>query len=434
MPTIRRLGSAILLATVALVVFVRPLFAGDTLSLTVAPAKQEYELSDLVHINGSLMWVPHGIPVTDGLVGIEVRDSAGEPYIFRTRTTGNTTNQNWIVNFTQLYPCDSNAVPKYSFHRGESVFIFAEWKNFDKMQPHTLTVCFALYDANSVPIGVWYPFFGSVPPSSVSAVFFQSITISESMVTESATMYASLFSDFPKNGGYPYCPERAATFAVSTSQLASSTQHGRSALVLSSNAHALAAQYSDVTIDIIGEGSCVPAPGHYPKVYLIGDSLTFQVSAAAEWHFRGLTRNTVSWPSLTVPNLGAIEFFSVVFEENVVPPPPPPPPSNDSTLGFYDLSFRLPSNGVRSGYYRIYASTCYYDMVASNSAAFKLPGLVGDANGDGIIDIFDAIILSTAYGATPDKPNWNAAADLNGDNVVDIYDAIALASNYGKVT
>jgi hypothetical protein len=58
--------------------------------------------------------------------------------------------------------------------------------------------------------------------------------------------------------------------------------------------------------------------------------------------------------------------------------------------------------------------------------------LSGDLNGDGIVDIYDAIILAGAYNATPDKPTWNSNADINGDGIVDIYDAILLANHFNK--
>jgi hypothetical protein len=58
--------------------------------------------------------------------------------------------------------------------------------------------------------------------------------------------------------------------------------------------------------------------------------------------------------------------------------------------------------------------------------------LQGDMNSDGIVDIYDALILAGAYNSKPGDPNWNVAADINHDNVVDIYDAILLANNYGK--
>ena len=60
------------------------------------------------------------------------------------------------------------------------------------------------------------------------------------------------------------------------------------------------------------------------------------------------------------------------------------------------------------------------------------PVLVGDLNNDGIVDIFDVVTLSIAFGSVPDDSNWNMAADLNNDNVVDIFDVVLLAKNFGK--
>lgn len=62
----------------------------------------------------------------------------------------------------------------------------------------------------------------------------------------------------------------------------------------------------------------------------------------------------------------------------------------------------------------------------------SLPPIPGDVNGDGIVDIFDAILLASAYGSTPSDTSWNPNADINNDEIVDIFDAIILASNYGK--
>jgi hypothetical protein len=76
----------------------------------------------------------------------------------------------------------------------------------------------------------------------------------------------------------------------------------------------------------------------------------------------------------------------------------------------------------------------YETNVANNnftdgSVKVKIPG---DLNGDGTVDISDAIILSAAFDSTPGAPNWNPAADLNGDGTVDILDAIMLAAAFGS--
>ena len=55
----------------------------------------------------------------------------------------------------------------------------------------------------------------------------------------------------------------------------------------------------------------------------------------------------------------------------------------------------------------------------------------GDLNGDGAVDLFDALLLAKAFGTNPDLQNWNEDADINGDGIVDIYDAIALCNCFG---
>jgi parallel beta-helix repeat protein len=60
--------------------------------------------------------------------------------------------------------------------------------------------------------------------------------------------------------------------------------------------------------------------------------------------------------------------------------------------------------------------------------------LLGDINDDGIVDIYDAILLGICFNSTPDDPDWNPNADFNGDGLIDIYDAIMLATNFGKTS
>jgi len=56
----------------------------------------------------------------------------------------------------------------------------------------------------------------------------------------------------------------------------------------------------------------------------------------------------------------------------------------------------------------------------------------GDITGDEIVDIFDALILSGAFGSSPGNSNWNSNADIIKDEVIDIFDALMLSSVFGK--
>jgi peptide/nickel transport system substrate-binding protein len=66
------------------------------------------------------------------------------------------------------------------------------------------------------------------------------------------------------------------------------------------------------------------------------------------------------------------------------------------------------------------------------NGTFVAKTLVGDINGDGTVDIYDAISLAAAFGSTVGQSNYNPLADLNGDGVVDIYDAILLAAHFSQ--
>jgi len=56
---------------------------------------------------------------------------------------------------------------------------------------------------------------------------------------------------------------------------------------------------------------------------------------------------------------------------------------------------------------------------------------LGDVNMDGVIDILDAIRISSAYGSYPGHPKWDPKCDLNGDGKVDKLDAIIVSKNFG---
>jgi hypothetical protein len=66
------------------------------------------------------------------------------------------------------------------------------------------------------------------------------------------------------------------------------------------------------------------------------------------------------------------------------------------------------------------------DVKASVKAA------VADVNGDGSVDLFDALLMAQHFGSKEGELDWDPSVDLNGDAQVDIYDFIILAHSYGK--
>lgn len=53
------------------------------------------------------------------------------------------------------------------------------------------------------------------------------------------------------------------------------------------------------------------------------------------------------------------------------------------------------------------------------------PPLIGDINGDGVVDVADLLLLLGAWGACP-----GCSEDLNGDDVVDVQDLLLLLANW----
>lgn len=58
--------------------------------------------------------------------------------------------------------------------------------------------------------------------------------------------------------------------------------------------------------------------------------------------------------------------------------------------------------------------------------------IVGDVNGDGIVDIVDLATVGRAFGTRPGDVYWNPEADTNNDYLIDIDDLLTVARNYGK--
>lgn len=58
--------------------------------------------------------------------------------------------------------------------------------------------------------------------------------------------------------------------------------------------------------------------------------------------------------------------------------------------------------------------------------------LVGDTNGDRVVDLDDVLTVAVAWGSTPGTPGWVPQADINGNGIVDLDDVLMTAVNWGQ--
>lgn len=67
-------------------------------------------------------------------------------------------------------------------------------------------------------------------------------------------------------------------------------------------------------------------------------------------------------------------------------------------------------------------------LIMVNSVSADTPG---DVTGDEIVDVEDLTICSLALWSEPGDPDWNPIADLNNDGIIDIFDLVIIGINFG---
>jgi CARDB/Cohesin domain len=141
--------------------------------------------------------------------------------------------------------------------------------------------------------------------------------------------------------------------------------------------------------------------------------------------------------NVTIANIGSsIESFDIIFYANTTAVDTTSV-SNLAVGAQTTVSFRWNITGWTHGNYTIsgYAVPVSGETsIADNTLVSGIIRVVipGNINGDGIVDIFDAILLANAFGSSPGNPKWSPNADLMTNDMIDIFDAIILANHFGQ--
>lgn len=238
------------------------------LEVTVATDKPQYFQGDTIEIYGNLTLGGHPY---EGLVALQVDKTNGETIVARTLQTGpNPSTQEMAI--IDVYTCDSEGNPKEDFQRGpgnlwEYLYINVTVTNNGNTNKD-ITILANAYDDEMVPMGnipcVSKPLLAGRSTSSILSII---IPIWASL--GNGVVYASVFTDFPKDGGTAYCPEKMDTFQIVDSP------GGSSQGTQSSTTNSTVGNYS-LTFELPSFDICV---GNY-SIYVTSNSSRQATSSA----------------------------------------------------------------------------------------------------------------------------------------------------------
>jgi hypothetical protein len=180
------------------------------LDINVTTEKGIYLIRENVIAYGNVTF--NNQPVNEGLVAIQIDDPLSGTVIARTVPAVNIPSISWDIEIIEVYPCDSAGRPKSIIQRGAEEWFKATVKNKGAAtKPVCLTI--NLYDNDSIPIAISI----DSTPTLLPGQTFTSMPrfkIPEWATIGNATAYAAVWTDWPKNGGYPQSPEKSITFQI----------------------------------------------------------------------------------------------------------------------------------------------------------------------------------------------------------------------------
>lgn len=181
--------------------------AQTTSNVTVTIDKPSYNRGDVVSVSGALL--DNSQPAT-GLVGLLLKDSAGNNVALRTISAGSFNNQ--LGAITSVFLSDNHGNPVSFASAGSLVYFTITVVNKDTI-PRDLYAFISVYDNNGVPLTSGYAYQQQVA-SSGQLTGTISMPIPSWAAVGNAYVYGELFSNFPDQGGVPLAQEMSAQYAL----------------------------------------------------------------------------------------------------------------------------------------------------------------------------------------------------------------------------
>jgi len=195
------------------ITIVIPASSSSGLEVTARTDKITYILRETVKIYGNVTY--NGQNVTEGFVSIQIKDPSDNNILFRTIPVGSIPSRRWGVEIISAYPCDETGNPKTKFEKGKWAYFKMTAENHEVVSQEVL-MTITVFDNDFTPIGIAESKI-TIDPGE-TATYMPAIWIDYWVSTGTAFVYFNIYTEYPENDGYPYCPEKMANFTIIESQ------------------------------------------------------------------------------------------------------------------------------------------------------------------------------------------------------------------------
>ncbi|UCG36192.1 MAG: PKD domain-containing protein [Candidatus Bathyarchaeota archaeon] len=188
----------------------------DNLSLTLTkPGGFYYELREIVEFHGTVKFI-NGSSVSGGLVGVHVRDSIGANLMVRTIPSGLSQQELGDIEIIDVHLEDSLGNLEDEFEREEQVNFWIAVRNRGIYGTRNVTVAITFFDSMQIPLACRYARAQLLPTAMLN--WTQAINLPHWASVGNAQTYISVLTDWPKDGGYPYVPEKPINYTIIESE------------------------------------------------------------------------------------------------------------------------------------------------------------------------------------------------------------------------
>ena len=174
--------------------------------LTVTTDQPAYHLGSNATFYGNLTLddVPEAT-----LIGIEARTQEGTKLI-RTVESGYIPPTTWPIEVLNFYPSDEFGNPQSGFWAGFPGYVTVEISSHSN-ETLPMLIAVDIFDKYNSSFGIALRQ-STLLPQAFNQTSILPLPLSNQLANGTAQAYLSVLSDWPRNGGYPYCPERSTSF------------------------------------------------------------------------------------------------------------------------------------------------------------------------------------------------------------------------------